>query len=131
VVVMMGAREVFEIWAQAFEASPKTWARFAGRYKWTVRGADGGIAVLDCGIRPQVIDGDADDVDFEIILSDEDLLALVRGELNPQHAFLERRIHVIGKTKHVLRFNLLLESLLNQRAFRMDLSPRSSAPLSS
>ena len=112
--VMKSARQIFGIWAAAFDAHPKHWARFAGRYKWSVRGAAGGTCVLDCGIRPQVIEGDADTVDFEIVLSDADLVQLVRGELNPQLAFVERRIQVIGRTKHVLRFNMLLDSLLEE-----------------
>ncbi|MFN8389500.1 MAG: SCP2 sterol-binding domain-containing protein [Bdellovibrionota bacterium] len=112
----MSTQQIFAIWADAFETSPKTWARFAGRYKWTVRGSSGGVCVLDCGIRPQVLHGDTDPVDFEIVLSEPDLFELVRGELNPQLAFLERRFQVIGKTKHVLRFNFLLESLLQLTA---------------
>ncbi len=108
----MRAKEVFEIWAQLFTADPKTWARFAGRYRWVVSGVDGGMWTMECGVRPSVTPNCAETADFELRISVEDFLAMLRLELNPQIAFLERRMNVIGKTKYVLRFNLLLEQLL-------------------
>ena len=107
------SKPVFNRWRAAFEADPKTWTRYAGRYLWRIDGPDGGNWVLDCGIRPQVKEFEGEATDFEVRLAADDFGALIRGELNPQVAFLERKLQTRGKMKHTLRFNLLLEALLN------------------
>ena len=103
---------VFSAWSAAFEADPKLWSRFAGRYLWCV-GGDSGKWLVDCGIRPRVKAFEGETVDFELHLAEQDFRLLVARELNPQNAFLERKFKVRGKTKHALRFNLLLEALLD------------------
>ena len=70
--------------------------------------------MLDCGIRPHVKEFEGEATDFEIRLATDDFRALVQGELNPQVAFLERKLQTRGKMKHTLRFNLLLDALLDQ-----------------
>jgi len=70
--------------------------------------------LLECGIRSQLSSYSGSDADVEVVMAEKDFLALMRRELNPQLAFLERKLLIRGKTKHVLRFNLLLELLIDE-----------------
>lgn len=109
---------VFEHWSQVVEADPRSFNRFAGRYKWSLEGEQGGSWLFDCvSKQARVIKESRDSADFEIQLTCDNFLSLARGELNPQLGFLEKQLRVSGKTKYVLRFNLLLDSLLQKTSF--------------
>ena len=135
---------VFQHWGQNFESAPNLWSRFPGRYSWVISKSstkvDSGGEILKsepeqaranaevwlCEIGPvsSVIHyGSSLSIpgsitpsssDCEIRLSEEDFLLLAKGYLNPQLGFAERRIVVRGRTKHVLRFNLLLDRLVQE-----------------
>jgi len=97
-------------WSAEFEANPKEWGKYAGRYVIAV--GDNSRWLFDCGLRPRVSAYQGDPADFELTISAADFRALTDGTLNPQTAFLERKLKIRGKTKYALRFNLLLEALL-------------------
>ena len=96
-------------WSAEFEANPKAWGRFAGRYVISIGDSRW---LFDCGLRPRISPYHGDTADFELSLGADDFRALTEGSLNPQAAFLERKLKVRGTTKHALRFNLLLDALL-------------------
>lgn len=105
---------IFQHWARCFEVDSHAWSRYGGRYVITITDKPGERWLVECGTRSQVKSYSGSDIDVELFISEGDFLLLMRRELNPQHAFLDRRLHIRGKTKHVLRFNLLLEMLIEE-----------------
>ncbi|MBP9837284.1 MAG: SCP2 sterol-binding domain-containing protein [Proteobacteria bacterium] len=104
---------VFTYWSGLFHSDSKNWSRFAGKYRWNISGENGGTWIQDCSSIPKIYQDEISDVDFQINISQDDFLAIIKKELNPQIAVLEKRIRVSGKIKHSLRFNLLLDKLIN------------------
>lgn len=68
--------------------------------QWTARIADGSL---------EINEGAAADPDMTMITTDEDLLAMVSGDLNPVSAFMQGRVKIKGEMKYGLK----LQSLLN------------------
>ena len=109
----MTSQDIFNNWVRAFESDPQAWSRLASDYRWTVSGPGGGSITLSCQSRPRATIGAAGPVDCEISIAENDFVKLISGELNPQAAFLEKRIKLKAKTKYALRLNFLLESLID------------------
>ncbi len=68
--------------------------------QWTAHIVDGTLAIQE-GVAPNP--------DMTMITSDEDLLAMVNGDLNPVSAFMQGRVKIKGEMK----WGLKLQSLLN------------------
>lgn len=83
-------------------------AKLNATYKFVVQGPQGGTWLFRCKQPVAVSEGEGE-ADCTIIMNDEDFVALGKGDLNPQMAFMSGRLNVEGDLDLALRLSEIIE----------------------
>lgn len=103
-------QELFDELPQRFE--PQAWGQQDAVLAFTITGEQGGNWVVD--IHDQQMDvreGTADDADLTLTSTDEDLMAMVKGDLNPVTAFMQGRVKIKGDMSLAMKLQTLLSEM--------------------
>ncbi len=71
-------------------------------YKFVVTGDDGGVWRIHCKDEPSVEEGEGE-ADCTLTISDKNFVKMVNGKLNPQMAFMMRKLKVEGEMALALK----------------------------
>ncbi|GMT49653.1 MAG: sterol-binding domain-containing protein [bacterium] len=71
-------------------------------YKFVITGDDGGVWRIHCKDEPSIEEGEGE-ADCTITMSDKNFVKMVSGKLNPQMAFMMRKLKVEGEMSLALK----------------------------
>lgn len=77
-------------------------------YVFDVKGPNGGVWRVDLKDSPGVTEGNTAGADVFIEIDDDDFVAMVNGQLNPQMAYMSGKMKVEGNTALALKIQLVL-----------------------
>ena len=112
---MSTPQDIFSQWKAHCESEPSRWSEFDAVYRWVVTGEGGGTWTMRCKDKPEVVEGAEDGIDVEATVSVEDFVAIARGELNPQMAFMSGKLKVAGDMGMALRLGSILGNLVEEK----------------
>jgi predicted lipid carrier protein YhbT len=97
-------------WEALVGSYPDLFKEVRGRFVFQIEGA--GRIYMDCLSTPPLLEFDSvRTAECEVRVALEDLIAIVKGELNPQLAFLQGRVKLSGDLGGALRLNVLFKQL--------------------
>nr|MBN1230099.1 SCP2 sterol-binding domain-containing protein [Anaerolineae bacterium] len=100
-------KELFAELPEQFDAS--AWGGGDAVLAFNISGDQGGQWVARiAGEELNIVEGTADDVDMTMSCSDEDLLAMVNGELNAVSAFMQGKLKIDGNMSLAMKLQSLL-----------------------
>ncbi|MDP8221860.1 MAG: SCP2 sterol-binding domain-containing protein [Candidatus Lernaella stagnicola] len=101
--------EVFENMATKMAADPSKVENINAVYQFNVTGDDGGEWHVDLtGDAPAVASGPAESANCTVTVTDEDLLAIIDGSLNPQMAFMTGKVKISGDMSLAMKLGKIL-----------------------
>ncbi len=100
-------------WREHCEAKGEMFSEQGFIYKLNVLGEKRRSFVFDFTSKPTIYEGDAV-VDAEVSLSGDDLVLIAKRELNPQEAYLGKRLRVHGLLTAIVMFNIFFQSVLGE-----------------
>lgn len=109
-------QDAIAAWRRICEANVDFAAGINARVAWEITGVERGAWLFDCADAFSVREG-SEKADVTLRCSTEDFLAIARGEVSPQYALLQHRLEAAGDVNALLRFNFLLQELID---FRME-----------
>jgi NAD(P)-dependent dehydrogenase (short-subunit alcohol dehydrogenase family)/predicted lipid carrier protein YhbT len=107
------AAEVFDKLAQLLKSNPEVIKKIGCIYQWNI--TDGkevkGSWIMDLkNGSGNIQQGTAEKADTTFTLSDDDFLALIDGSLNPQQAFLKKKLKITGNLMLSQKLSILLKA---------------------
>lgn len=100
-------QEIINSWSARVLADPKGIAKLDATYKFVVTGAGGGSWIFRCKEPVAVSEGQGS-ADCTITMNAPDFVALGKGELNPQMAFMSGRLDVDGDLELALKLGAIV-----------------------
>lgn len=92
----MKVSDIITRWRAEVIANPDRAKRIGALIKLVVSGAEGGVWFFDCK-RAMPIETGQREADCTVHVSDQDILEIATGKLNPQAAFLQHKLRIDGK----------------------------------
>lgn len=88
---------------------PEKWGDEDALLAFEISGDNGGnwVATIEDG-KLSVRDGAVDDADMTMVCSDEDLMAMVHGDLNPVSAFMAGKVRIKGNMSLAMKLQTFL-----------------------
>lgn len=103
-------QEIFTELPKRFD--PEAWGSQDAKLAFTVSGDQGGQWVADIQNRElDVREGPAENADMTLIATDEDLIAMVNGDLNPVTAFMQGKVKIQGDMSLAMKLQKLLSEV--------------------
>ena len=100
-------QDVIKAWTARVLADPKGIAQLDAIYKFVVKGTGGGSWLFRCKNPVAVSEGEGT-ADCTISMNASDFVALGKGELNPQMAFMSGRLDVEGDLDLALKLGSIV-----------------------
>lgn len=92
-------------------SNPEKSAGMNATYQFSIDGDDGGEWNLELADgSAKVSEGEAESSDCTVMATDEDWLKIVKGELNPQMAFMQGKIKIKGNMSLALKLQGFLKA---------------------
>ena len=100
-------QDVIKNWSARVLADPQGIAKLGATYKFVVTGPGGGSWIFRCKDPVAVSEGDGN-AECTIRMNAPDFVALGKGELNPQMAFMSGRLDVEGDLELALKLGSIV-----------------------
>ncbi|MDC0358464.1 SCP2 sterol-binding domain-containing protein [Oligoflexia bacterium] len=104
---MDSPQEVIQAWTAKLLANPEQAEKMNAVYKFVIEGEGGGTWVLHCKNPVEVTASDGP-ADCTICVHAKYFVAIAKGELNPQVAFMGGQIRVSGDMSQALKLSSIM-----------------------